>query len=149
MEDAENRLIAEPAPIDTDQLEGQRCKYAEKSYLYKYDLGHISECSCKSVVAHFVKLGVQSVRERESERGRCLLVVTAACGEREEDKRSLPLWFSSILYSSHIVYLTACGLSWFFPPSWVFHVISCVSSYLCFLSLITCKHPRFGCGRTT
>ena len=41
MEDAENRLITEPAPIGSDRLEGQRCKYAEKSYMYKYDLGHI------------------------------------------------------------------------------------------------------------
>ena len=40
MERAENRLIAEPAPIGTDRLGGQRCKYAEKSYGYKYDLGH-------------------------------------------------------------------------------------------------------------
>mgnify|MGYP000662730334 CR=1 FL=1 len=41
MEDAENRLITEPAPIGSDRLEGQRCKYAEKSYMYKYDLGHV------------------------------------------------------------------------------------------------------------
>ena len=41
MEDAENRLITEPALIGSDRLEGQRCKYAEKSYMYKYDLGHI------------------------------------------------------------------------------------------------------------
>ena len=40
MEDVENRLIREPAPMGTDRLEGQRCKYAEKSYMYKYDLGH-------------------------------------------------------------------------------------------------------------
>ena len=40
MEDVENRLITEPAPIGTDRLEGQKCKYAEKSYMYKYDLGH-------------------------------------------------------------------------------------------------------------
>ena len=40
MDDVENRLIAEPAPIGTDRLGGQRCKYAEKSYEYKYDLGH-------------------------------------------------------------------------------------------------------------
>ena len=40
MQDAENRLIAEPARIGTDRLGGQRCKYAEKSYEYKYDLGH-------------------------------------------------------------------------------------------------------------
>ena len=43
MEDAENRLNLEPAPIGSDQLEGKRCKYDEKSYMYKYDLGHISK----------------------------------------------------------------------------------------------------------
>ena len=41
MEDTENRLISEPAPIGSDRLEGHICKYAEKSYRYKYDLGHI------------------------------------------------------------------------------------------------------------
>ena len=41
MEDVENRLITEPAPIVSDRLEGRKCKYAEKSYIYKYDLGHI------------------------------------------------------------------------------------------------------------
>ena len=37
---------------------------------------------------------------RERERGSCLLVVTAACGE-EEDKRSLPLCFLDIVFLSH------------------------------------------------
>ena len=35
MEDTENRLILEPAPIGFDRLEGHICKYAEKSYMYK------------------------------------------------------------------------------------------------------------------
>ena len=65
MEDAENRLIAEPAPIGTDRLGGQRCKYAEKSYMYKYDLGHTFYVDlldyCKS-----------SCIERERERERSL-----------------------------------------------------------------------------
>ena len=114
MEDADNRLITEPAPIGTDRLEGQRCKYAEKSYTYKYDLGTGFQSSCQYYI---VKLGVQSVREteRERERGCCLHCVTAAtCGE-EEDKRLLPLCFRVIVFLSHIVYFTACGLSWFFP----------------------------------
>ena len=64
MEDAENRLITEPASIGTDRLEGQRCKYAEKSYMYKYDLGHTL---CSGTV---VKVVVQSVRERQRERER-------------------------------------------------------------------------------
>ena len=51
MQDAENRLIAEPAPIGTDRLGGQRCKYAEKSYRYKYDLGHRFQVSVVVVVA--------------------------------------------------------------------------------------------------
>ena len=77
-----------------------------------------------------VKSVVQSVKQRERERGRCLYLVTvAACGE-EEDKRSLPLFFSSTLYSSHIVYSTAHGLSWFFPLLWGFHVISPGFSHL-------------------
>ena len=52
MEDAENRLITEPAPIGTDRLGGQRCKYAEKSYMYKYDLG---QCVMCNVVEHFCR----------------------------------------------------------------------------------------------
>ena len=31
----------EPVPIGSNQLEGHICKYAEESYVYKYDLGHI------------------------------------------------------------------------------------------------------------
>ena len=92
MEDTEKRLISEPAPIGSDRLEGHICKYAVKSYMYKYDLGHIvSKCCCLIVV----KLVVQSVqeRQRERERGHSLHRVTAAaCGE-EEDKRLLPLCF--------------------------------------------------------
>ena len=110
MQDAENRLIAEPAPIGTNRLGGQRCKYAEKSYRYKYDLGHtlcielLNSCKVRC-----------TEHERERERGRCLLIVTdAACGE-EENKRLLPLCFRAIVFLSHIVYFTACGLSWFFP----------------------------------
>ena len=41
MEEGENRLMSEPAPIGPDRLDGHICKYAEKSYMYKYDLGHI------------------------------------------------------------------------------------------------------------
>ena len=41
MEDAENRLNFEPAPIGSTDCCGHLCKYAEKSYMYKYDLGHI------------------------------------------------------------------------------------------------------------
>ena len=75
MEDAENRLITEPAPIGSDRLEGQRCKYAEKSYMYKYDLGHIF-CRCDLYVV--VKLiFVQSVQERERERERVREVVAS------------------------------------------------------------------------
>ena len=59
MEDTENRLISEPVPIGFDRLEGHICKYAEKSYMYKYDLGHILLCMLMKVVV--VKLVVQSV----------------------------------------------------------------------------------------
>ena len=94
MEDAENRLITEPAPIGSDRLEGQKCKYAEKSYMYKYDLGHIfCICDLYVVVKLFLYRACKRDRVRESERGRCLHRVTAAaCGE-EEDKRLLPLRF--------------------------------------------------------
>ena len=100
--------------------------------MYKYDLGHILLYSVviitlKSCTEREIDKEREREREREKERGRCLhLVTAAACGE-EEDKRSLPLCFLSTLYSSHIVYSTARGLSWFFPLLWVFHVISCVS----------------------
>ena len=81
MKDAENRPRSVP-----NRSEGQTCKYAEKSYKYKYDLGHRFY---RVVIIVVVKLGVQSVRERERERGPCLLCVTAAaCGD-EEDERSL------------------------------------------------------------
>ena len=77
---------------------------------------------------------------REREIGRCLHCVTAAaCGE-EEDKRLLPLCFlCHCIFLSHIVYFTACGLSWFFPLLWVFHVISCVSTLPLF-SEFDCVH---------
>ena len=50
MEDAENRLIAESVPIGFNRLEGHLCKYAEKSYRYKYDLGHILSIMLMKVV---------------------------------------------------------------------------------------------------
>ena len=91
MEDTENRLISEPVPIGSDRLEGHICKYAEKSYMYKYDLGNIL-LKCVVIVA-VEELYRACNRARERERGRCLHFVTAAaCGE-EEDKRSLPLCF--------------------------------------------------------
>ena len=58
MEDAENRLIREPGPIGTDRLEGQRCKYAEKSYMCKYDLGHTFACVLSIL---FLKSCIESV----------------------------------------------------------------------------------------
>ena len=78
MDDTENRLIQEPVPIGSDRLEGHICKYAEKSYMYKYDLGHILSMLMLKVVVILVK---SSCTERERERGSCLLVVIAACGE--------------------------------------------------------------------
>ena len=45
MEDTENRYRSVP----TD-WEGHICKYAEKSYMYKYDLGHILSMCCANVV---------------------------------------------------------------------------------------------------
>ena len=81
MEDIENRLIAEPAPIGSDRLEGHICKYAEKSYMYKYDLGHILYVDEKVLLYRVSCIERGKERERVRERGSCLLVVTAACGE--------------------------------------------------------------------
>ena len=65
MEDKENRLIPEPVPID---WEGHICKYAEKSYMYKYDLGDILSL-CWSVLLLLYRVRcTESERERERER---------------------------------------------------------------------------------
>ena len=63
MEDKENRLIPEPVLID---WEGHICKYAEKSYMYKYDLGHILSV-CSVVVVVELLLYRVSCTEREGE----------------------------------------------------------------------------------
>ena len=84
MEDAENRLIREPGPIGTNRLEGQRCKYAEKSYMYKYDLGHTFVYDVVNIV--FAKLYRERKLETERERGRCLLLLTAVARGEEEDR---------------------------------------------------------------
>ena len=36
---------------------------------------------------------------------------------------------------SHIVYFASCGLPWFFPPLWVFHVNIRVLFHCCFVFL--------------
>ena len=78
MEDAENRLNLEPAPIGSE---------GHISYMW---LLHNCKISCTER---------ERERERERQRSRCLHSVTAAaCGE-EEDKRLLPLCFSVSLYS--------------------------------------------------
>ena len=60
MEDTENRYRSVP----TD-WEGHICKYAEKSYMYKYDLGHILSMLMLKVVVILVK---SSCTEHERER---------------------------------------------------------------------------------
>ena len=83
-----------------NRSEGQTCKYIEKSYKYKYDLG---DKYYRVVIIVVVKLGVQSVRERE--RGPCLLcVAAAACGD-EEDERSLPLRFLDCVFLSYSAFV--------------------------------------------
>ena len=64
MEDTENRLISEPVPIGSDRLEGHICKYAEKSYMYKYDLGHILSIRLLNVVEELYR-ACNTERERE------------------------------------------------------------------------------------
>ena len=83
MDDTENWLIQESVPIGSDRLEGHICKYAEKSYMYKYDLGHILSNVCMFVVEKLYRAcNRERERERERERGCCLhLVTAAACGE--------------------------------------------------------------------
>ena len=51
---------------------------------------------------------------RKRTRGRCLCVS------------------SKLYFLSYSDCFTACGLSWFFPPLWVFHVTSCVSTLFLF-----------------
>ena len=75
---------------------------------------------------------------RERERGCCLLIVTAAACGKEEDERSLPLRFLDCVFLSIVVLFTASGLSWFFPPLWVFHVTSCISTLFLFSVFISC-----------
>ena len=64
MEDTENRLISEPVLIGSDRLEGHICKYAEKSYMYKYDLGHILSIRLLNVVEELYRV-CNTQRERE------------------------------------------------------------------------------------
>ena len=85
------------------------------------------------------------MREREREKERLLPPPRVA----RKGTRGRCLCASSTVYSSRIVVLfTACGLSWFFPSLWVFHVTSCVSTLLLFSVFILCIHSPFGCGRT-
>ena len=91
--------------------------------MYKYDLGHISQVvGCCT----FVKLGVQSVRERQRERER-EKSLPPLCG-KEGDKRLLPLCLLYHCISSHIVIVYSLWAVVVFPTWWVFHVIPCVST---------------------
>ena len=117
-----------------NRSDGQRCKYAEKTYEYKYDLAQsFHQCGCSIVVTSCTERKRVCVRERE--RGCCLLIVTAAACGNEEDERSLPLRFLDCVFLSIVVSFTACGLSRFFPPLWVFHVTYCVLILFLFFSV--------------
>ena len=125
-----------------NRSEGQRCKYAEQSYGYKYDLGHsiVVKCCC----IFFCKCScTERESERERERGCCLLYVTAAaCGE-EEDERSLPLRFlDSVFLSYSGIFCSLCAAV-VFPTFWVFHVTSCVSTLLLVSVFISCIHSLY------
>ena len=105
--------------------------------MYKYDLGHIlSSMMLKLVVVELLLYRVSCTKsERESgRRGSCLLVVTAACGEGRGDTRGRCPCAPIVCNLLIIVHLAVCGLPWFFPPLWVFHVNVGVIShcYLCF-----------------
>ena len=107
--------------------------------MYKYDLGHIS---LVVFVVHCCKVRcTEREREtkRERERVRCLHCITAAaCGE-EEDKRLLPLCFRVIVFLSHKVYFTACGLSWFFPLCGFSTLYLVFDIVLCFVQYLICN----------
>ena len=89
---------------------------------------------------------------REREKGHCLLVVTAACDESEEDKRSLPLRFPYVVFLSHSdIFYSLCAAV-VFPTFGFSTLISGVSSLCAFdfvlCILIWCILPTVGCGRT-
>ena len=90
--------------------------------MYKYDLGHILFWDVV-IITCWERLVVQSMRERE-------VSLPPSCNRRRVWWRSgqevVATVFSLTLYSSLIVYSAACGLLWFFPPLWVFHVNLCV-----------------------
>ena len=134
MEDAENRLITEPAPIGSDRLEGQKCKYAEKSYMYKYDLGHmLSRC-----LRLLLFLKKSSCTERERDR---------RVWRRKRTRGCRCLCVSLTLYSSPIVLsLQPVGCRGF-PHHSGFSTLNIL--FLLFtLVFYLCIHTEFGCGRT-
>ena len=86
---------------------------------------------------------------RESERGCCLLVVTAACGEGEEDKRSLPLcFFFDVVYLSHSTFYNLWAVV-VFPTIVGFpRYILCLHIISVFCVVFVHTFSVFGCGRT-
>ena len=104
----------------------QKCKYAEKSYKYKYDLGHsLYVCCCIIVVTSCT----ERERERESVRERSL---PPPCNRRRvwaKKKKTrgccLCVFCVIVFFSFYSVFYSSWAVV-VFPTLWVFHVTSCV-----------------------
>ena len=80
------------------------------------------------------------MRERGREREVVASIVTAACGEERSARGRCPC-ASTVVIFSPIVYSAACGLPWFFPSLWVFHVNTCGPSFVTVLFLFSVHKP--------
>ena len=74
----------------------------------------------------------ESVRERERERSLPPLCNRRRVWRRRGREVVASASFFDCVFLSIVVLFTACGLSWFFPPLWVFHVTSCVLTLFLF-----------------
>ena len=79
-------------------------------------------------------------RDREREREAVASIVTAACGEERSAKGHCPC-ASTVVTFSPIVYSAACGLPWFFPSLWAFHINTCAFFLLLSLFLFCVHKP--------
>ena len=96
--------------------------------MYKYDLGHtlcvVVVTLCKVSCIARVQREREKVRESSLPRS-----YNRRVWRRRGQEVVASVYPRHCNLLSHIVYFAACGLSWFFPPLWVFHIISCVSTF--------------------
>ena len=52
------------------------------------------------------------------------------------------MFFFDVVYLSHITFYSLWAVVVFFPPLWVFHVTSCVSTLFLFSVSFSCIHSR-------